>query len=174
MSAVELIAQHEQQLIDAELLLASLNEQWESACRAGEDVAALEDQIDSTARLTKRLNLRLEALHLQAEVEVQQAKVDKANEQASDAIAAIERLVNHRKAISALVAKLKPLIEAHTDEFTLAFNSAQAAGRYVTLAGVRSALEQIQDLELGNVSALNNLIGTRQNLAMGLATAGHI
>lgn len=174
MSTVELIVSHEQQLIDAELLLASLNEQWESACRAGEDVAALEDQIDSTARLTKRLNLRLEALHLQAEVEVQQAKVDKANEQASDAIAAIERLVNHRKAISALVAKLKPLIEAHTDEFTLVFNSAQAAGRYVTLAGVRSALEQIQDLELGNVSALNNLIGTRQNLAMGLATAGHI
>ena len=174
MSAVELIAQHEQQLIDAELLLASLNEQWESACRAGEDVAALEDQIDSTARLTKRLNLRLEALHLQAEVEVQQAKVDKANEQASDAIAAIERLVNHRKAISALVAKLKPLIEAHTDEFTKAFNSAQEAGRYVTLAGVRSALEQITDLDLGNVSSLNNLIGTRQNLGMGLATAGHI
>ena len=174
MSAVELIAQHEQQLIDAELLLATLNEQWETACRAGEDVAALEDQIDATARLTKRLNLRLEALHLQAKVEDQQAKVDKGNEQAADAIAAIERLVNHRKAISSLVAKLKPLIEAHTDEFTKAFNSAQEAGRYVTLAGVRSALEQIQDLELGNVSALNNLVGTRQNLAMGLATAGHI
>lgn len=174
MSTVELIASHEQQLIDAELLLATLNEQWESACRAGDDVAALEDQIDSTARLTKRLSLRLEALHLQAKVEDQQAKVDKGNEQAADAITAIERLVNHRKAISSLVAKLKPLIEAHTDEFTNAFNSAQEAGRYVTLAGVRSALEQIQDLELGNVSALNNLVGTRQNLAMGLATAGHI
>ena len=174
MSAVELIAQHEQQLIDAELLLATLNEQWETACRAGEDVAALEDQIDATARLTKRLNLRLEALHLQAKVEDQQAKVDKGNEQAADAIAAIERLVNHRKAISSLVAKLKPLIEAHTDEFTNAFNSAQEAGRYVTLAGVRSALEQITDLDLGNVSSLNNLIGTRQNLGMGLATAGHI
>ena len=174
MSAVELIAQHEQQLIDAELLLATLNEQWETACRAGEDVAALEDQIDATARLTKRLNLRLEALHLQAEVEAQQAKVDKGNEQAADAIAAIERLVNHRKAISALVAKLQPLIEAHIEEFTNAFNSAQEAGRYVTLAGVRSALEQITDLDLGNVSSLNNLIGTRQNLGMGLATAGHI
>ena len=174
MSAVELIAQHEQQLIDAELLLANLNNQWEAACRAGEDVEALEDQIDTTARLTKRLNLRLEALHLQAEVEAQQAKVDKGNEQAADAIAAIERLVNHRKAISALVAKLQPLIEAHIEEFTNAFNSAQEAGRYVPLAGVRSALEQITDLELGNVSALNNLIGTRQNLAMGLATAGHI
>ena len=174
MSAVELIAQHEQQLIDAELLLASLNEQWESACRAGEDVAALEDQIDTTARLTKRLNLRLEALHLQAEVEAQQAKVDTATAQVADAIAAIERLVNHRKAISALVAKLKQLIEAHSDEFTKAFNSAQEAGRYVTLAGVRSALEQITDLDLGNVSSLNNLIGTRQNLGMGLATAGHI
>ena len=174
MSAVELIAQHEQQLIDAELLLATLNEQWETACRAGEDVAALEDQIDATARLTKRLNLRLEALHLQAEVEAQQEKVDTATTQAADAIAAIERLVNHRKAISALVAKLKPLIEAHTDEFTQAFNSAQEAGRYVTLAGVRSALEQITDLDLGNVSSLNNLIGTRQNLGMGLATAGHI
>ena len=174
MSTVELIASHEQQLIDAELLLANLNNQWEAACRAGEDVEALEDQIDTTARLTKRLNLRLEALHLQAEVEAQQAKVDKGNEQASDAIAAIERLVNHRKAISALVAKLQPLIEAHIEEFTNAFNSAQEAGRYVPLAGVRSALEQITDLELGNVSALNNLIGTRQNLAMGLATAGHI
>ena len=174
MSAVELIAQHEQQLIAAELLLASLNEQWESACRAGEEVAELEDEIDTTARLTKRLNLRLEALHLQAEVEAQQEKVDTATTQAADAIAAIERLVNHRKAISALVAKLKPLIEAHTDEFTKAFNSAQEAGRYVTLAGVRSALEQITDLDLGNVSSLNNLIGTRQNLGMGLATAGHI
>ena len=174
MSAVELIAQHEQQLIAAELLLASLNEQWESACRAGEEVAELEGEIDTTARLTKRLNLRLEALHLQAEVEAQQEKVDTATTQAADAIAAIERLVNHRKAISALVAKLKPLIEAHTDEFTQAFNSAQEAGRYVTLAGVRSALEQITDLDLGNVSSLNNLIGTRQNLGMGLATAGHI
>lgn len=174
MSTVELIASHEQQLIDAELLLANLNNQWEAACRAGEDVEALEDQIDTTARLTKRLNLRLEALHLQAEVEAQQAKVDKGNEQAADAIAAIERLVNHRKAISALVAKLQPLIEAHIEEFTNAFNSAQEAGRYVPLAGVRSALEQITDLELGNVSALNNLVGTRQNLAMGLATAGHI
>ena len=91
MSTVELIASHEQQLIDAELLLASLNEQWESACRAGDEVAVLEDQIDSTARLTKRLSLRMEALQDQQVSEVAQARVDAANAQAAEAVEAVER-----------------------------------------------------------------------------------
>ena len=77
MNTPELIASHTQQLIDAELLLASLNEQWESACRPGDDVAALEDRIDTTARLTKRLALRLEALDDQLATEVDQDRASR-------------------------------------------------------------------------------------------------
>ncbi|WLH13422.1 hypothetical protein PSH58_03385 [Pseudomonas hefeiensis] len=173
MSTVELIASHEQQLIDAELLLASLNEQWESACRAGEDVAALEDQIDTTARLTKRLSLRLEALQDQKVSEATQAKIDAANAQAAEAMEAVERLVMARKSIAQLVEKMKPLIDTHNAAFQVIADRSQLAGHTVSLAAVRKSLEAIQPLDMGNVAAITNLMGTKQTLDIVVGGSSH-
>ncbi len=173
MSTVELIASHEQQLIDAELLLANLNEQWEAACRAGEDVAALEDQIDTTARLTKRLTLRLEALQDQQVSEVAQAKIDTANALVADAVEAVERLVVARKSIAQLVEKLKPLIEAHNAAFQAIADRSHVAGHTVSLVAIHKSLEAIQPLDMGNVAGITNLIGTKQTLDIVVGGSSH-
>ena len=173
MSTVELIASHEQQLIDAELLLATLNEQWETACRAGEDVAALEDRIDASARLTKRLSLRLEALQDQKISEATQAKIDAANAQAAEAMEAVERLVVARKSIAQLVEKLKPLIDTHNAAFQVIADRSQLAGHTVSLAGVRKSLEAIQPLDMGSVAAITNLMGTKQTLDIVVGSSSH-
>ena len=111
MNTPELIASHTQQLIDAELLLASLNEQWESACRAGEDVAALEDQIDTTARLTKRLALRLEALDEQLAYEVEHDRISRAAALRDQVISKYEALAEDYSKIKAAADKLTGQLE---------------------------------------------------------------
>ena len=111
MNTPELIASHNQQLIDAELLLASLNEQWESACRAGEDVAVLEDQIDTTARLTKRLALRLEALDEQLAYEVEHDRISRAAALRDQVISKYEALAEDYSKIKAAADKLTGQLE---------------------------------------------------------------
>ena len=111
MNTPELIASHKQQLIDAELLLASLNEQWEAACRAGEDVAALEDRIDTTARLTKRLALRLEALDEQLAYEVEQDRISRAGALRDQVISKYEALALDYSKIKAAADKLTAQLE---------------------------------------------------------------
>ena len=111
MNTPELIASHTQQLIDAELLLASLNEQWEAACRAGEDVAALEDRIDTTARLTKRLALRLEALDEQLAYEVEQDRISRAGVLRDQVISKYQALAADYSKIKAAADKLTAQLE---------------------------------------------------------------
>ena len=111
MNTHELIASHNQQLIDAELLLASLNEQWELACRAGEDVAVLEDQIDTTARLTKRLALRLEALDEQLAYEVEHDRISRAAALRDQVISKYEALAEDYSKIKAAADKLTGQLE---------------------------------------------------------------
>ena len=111
MNTPELIASHTQQLIDAELLLASLNEQWESACRPGDDVAALEDRIDTTARLTKRLALRLEALDDQLATEVDQDRASRAAALRDQVISKYEALALDYSKIKAAADKLTAQLE---------------------------------------------------------------
>ena len=63
MTTVELIEQHKKQLKEAEALADALGIEWEQGARSGADVCEIEDRIDHTARLVKRLSLRLETLN---------------------------------------------------------------------------------------------------------------
>ena len=63
MNTPELIANHTQQLTEAEALSDALGIEWEQGARSGADVTEIEDRIDVTARLVKRLSLRLETLN---------------------------------------------------------------------------------------------------------------
>jgi uncharacterized protein YydD (DUF2326 family) len=73
MNTTELITQHTQQLAEAEQLAVALLAEWEQAARSGSNCEALEERQDNTARLAKRLELRIGALmdQLQDEAEAQ-------------------------------------------------------------------------------------------------------
>ena len=63
MNTPELIELHKKQLSEAEALSDALGIEWEQGARSGADVTEIEDRIDVTARLVKRLSLRLETLN---------------------------------------------------------------------------------------------------------------
>lgn len=78
MNTPELIASHKQQLTEAEALSDSLGIEWEVGARSGADVSEIEDRIDHTARLVKRLSLRLETLEDQLATEADQDRANRA------------------------------------------------------------------------------------------------
>lgn len=111
MTTVELIAQHQQQLIEAEQLAAALNSEWEQAARSGANCEAIEDKQDNTARLVKRLELRLEQLHLEAEAETEAERINQAAALRDQVIAKYAELFKQHAAI-----------KAQSDKFTVQLN----------------------------------------------------
>ena len=77
-TTIELIASHKQQLTEAEALSGALGIEWEQGARSGADVSEIEDRIDHTARLVKRLSLRLETLEDQLATEADQDRANRA------------------------------------------------------------------------------------------------
>ena len=86
-------------------------ERLQLACRAGEDVAVLEDQIDTTARLTKRLALRLEALDEQLAYEVEHDRISRAAALRDQVISKYEALAEDYSKIKAAADKLTGQLE---------------------------------------------------------------
>lgn len=116
MTTAELIAQHQQQLIEAEQLVAALNSEWEQAARAGANCEIIEDKQDNTARLVKRLELRLEQLHLEAEAETEAERINQAAALRDQVIAKYAELFKQHAAIKAQADKFTALLVKFNQE----------------------------------------------------------
>lgn len=111
MNTPELIASHKQQLSEAEALADALGIEWEQGARSGADVAQIEDRIDVTARLVKRLSLRLEALDDQLATEVDQDRASRAAVLRDQVISKYQTLAADYSKIKASADKLTAQLE---------------------------------------------------------------
>lgn len=111
MTTAELIAQHQQQLIEAEQLAVVLNAEWETLARSGKPCEAVEEKQDNTARLIRRLELRLEQLHLEAEAETEQARIYQAAELRDQIIGKYQAAAKDYAAIKIASGKLQAQLE---------------------------------------------------------------
>lgn len=111
MNTPELIASHKQQLTEAEALSDSLGIEWEQGARSGADVSDIEDRIDHTARVVKRLSLRLEALEDQLAYETEQDRISRAGALRDQVISKYEALAVDYSKIKAAADKLTAQLE---------------------------------------------------------------
>lgn len=111
MNTPELIASHKQQLTEAEALSDSLGIEWEQGARSGADVSDIEDRIDVTARLVKRLSLRLETLNDQLAYEADQDRISRAGVLREQVISKYEALAVDYAKIKASADKLTAQLE---------------------------------------------------------------
>jgi hypothetical protein len=111
MTTAQLIEQHKQQLLEAEQLTAVLNAEWEAQARAGKPCEDIEDRQESTAKLCKRLELRLEQLHLEAEAETEAERISQAAALRDQIIAKYQGAAKHYTAIKAQATKLQRELE---------------------------------------------------------------
>ena len=107
MNTPELIASHTQQLTEAE----ALGIEWEQGARSGADVSEIEDRIDHTARVVKRLSLRLEALDEQLATEADQDRANRAVVLRDQVISKYEALAVDYSKIKAAADKLTAQLE---------------------------------------------------------------
>lgn len=110
-TTIELIASHKQQLTEAEALSDSLGIEWEKGARSGADVSEVEDRIDVTARLVKRLSLRLETLNDQLIYEAEQDRISRAGALRDQVISKYEALAVDYSKIKAAADKLTAQLE---------------------------------------------------------------
>lgn len=110
-TTIELIEQHKRQLTEAEALSDALGIEWEQGARGGADVSEIEDRIDHTARLVKRLSLRLEALDEQLAYEVEQDRISRAGVLRDQVISKYEALALDYDKIKAAADKLTGQLE---------------------------------------------------------------
>lgn len=111
MNTPELIASHTQQLTEAEALADALGIEWEQGARSGADVSEIEDRIDHTARLVKRLSLRLETLEDQLATEADQDRANRAAVLREQVITKYEALAVDYSKIKAAADKLTAQLE---------------------------------------------------------------
>ena len=111
MNTPELIASHTQQLTEAEALADALGIEWEQGARSGADVSEIEDRIDHTARLVKRLSLRLETLEDQLAYETEQDRISRAAALRDQVISKYEALALDYSKIKAAADKLTAQLE---------------------------------------------------------------
>lgn len=110
-NTIELIEQHKKQLTEAEALADSLGIEWEQGARSGADVSEIEDRIDHTARVVKRLSLRLEALEEQLAYEAEQDRISRAGVLRDQVISKYEALAADYSKIKAAADKLTGQLE---------------------------------------------------------------
>ena len=111
MNTPELIELHKRQLTEAEALADALGIEWEQGARSGADVSEIEDRIDHTARVVKRLSLRLEALDEQLAYEVEQDRISRAVLLRDQVISKYEALALDYSKIKAAADKLTGQLE---------------------------------------------------------------
>lgn len=110
-TTIQLIEQHKQRLTEAEALADALGIEWEQGARSGADVSEIEDRIDHTARVVKRLSLRLEALDEQLVYEVEQDRISRAGVLRDQVISKYEALALDYDKIKAAADKLTGQLE---------------------------------------------------------------
>ena len=111
MNTPELIELHKRQLTEAEALADALGIEWEQGARSGADVSEIEDRIDHTARVVKRLSLRLEALDEQLAYEAEQDRISRAVLLRDQVISKYEALALDYSKIKAAADKLTGQLE---------------------------------------------------------------
>lgn len=110
-TTIELIEQHKQRLTEAEALAEALGIEWEQGARSGADVSEIEDRIDVTARLVKRLSLRLETLDDQLAYEADQDRIRRAGVLRDQVISKYESLAADYSKIKVAADKLTAQLE---------------------------------------------------------------
>jgi DNA repair exonuclease SbcCD ATPase subunit len=110
-TTIELIEQHKQRLTEAEALSEALGIEWEQGARSGADVSDIEDRIDVTARLVKRLSLRLETLDDQLAYEAEQDRISRAAALRDQVISKYQTLAADYSKIKAAADKLTAQLE---------------------------------------------------------------
>ena len=111
MNTAELIAQHAQQLSEAQQLAGALNSEWEQAARSGSNCEAIEDKQENTARLIKRLELRIEQLHIEAANEAEADRISQAGALRDQVICKYGDLAKQYVAIKVAAGKLQAQME---------------------------------------------------------------
>lgn len=106
MNTQQLIEQHDNQLAEAIQLAEALTAEWEHAARSGANCEAIEDKQEGTAKLIRRLELRIEQLHLEAVAEAEQLRANQAAELRDKIIGKYGDLFKQHNAIKAAVDKL--------------------------------------------------------------------
>ena len=175
MNTPELIASHTQQLTEAEALSDALGIEWEQGARSGADVSEIEDRIDHTARLVKRLSLRLETLEDQLATEADQ-------DRASRAAVLRDQVISKYQALAADYSKIK----AAADKLTAQLERFNQQGIEVAEVDIRQLKQlggvplprEIASIFVGNVfdpSAFDNAWRTAHHMAThGLESAAYI
>lgn len=110
MSTIELIASHQQQITEAEQLATALIAEWEKAARSGDNCEAIEDKQESTAKLIRRLELRIEQLHIEAANEAEAERISQAAELRDKIIAKYADMAKQYASIKAQSDKLMVLL----------------------------------------------------------------
>lgn len=118
MNTSELIEQHKRQLNEADALADALGIEWEQGARSGADVSQIEDRIDHTARVVKRLSLRLEALDEQLSYEAEQDRISRAAVLRDQVISKYQTLAADYSKIKAAADKLTSQLERFNKQAT--------------------------------------------------------
>ena len=175
MNTPELIASHTQQLTEAEALADALGIEWEKGARSGADVSEVEDRIDVTARLVKRLSLRLETLNDQLIYEAEQDRISRAAALRDQVISKYEALAVDYSKIKAAADKLTAQLERFNQQ---GIEVAEVDIRRLKQLGGSPLPREIASIFVGNVfdpSAFDNAWRTAHHMAThGLESAAYI
>ncbi|RON17366.1 hypothetical protein [Pseudomonas frederiksbergensis] len=175
MNTPELIELHKRQLSEAEALSDSLSIEWEKGARSGADVTEIEDRIDATARLVKRLSLRLETLEDQLATEVEQDRVRRAAVLRDQVISKYETLALDYSKIKAAADKLTAQLERFNQQ---GIEVAEVDIRQLKRLGGSPLPRDISSIFVGNVfdaNAFDDAWRTAHHMAVhGLENAAYI
>lgn len=175
MTTVELIEQHKQQLTGAEALADALGIEWEQGARSGADVSEIEDRIDHTARVVKRLSLRLEALDEQLAYEAEQDRISRAGVLRDQVISKYEALALDYDKIKAAADKLTSQLERFNKQAT---EVAEVDIRRLKQLGGSPLPHEVASIFVGNVfesKAFDDAWRTVHHMAShGLESAAYI
>ena len=175
MNTPELIASHTQQLTEAEALADALGIEWEKGARSGADVSEVEDRIDVTARLVKRLSLRLETLNDQLIYEAEQDRISRAAALRDQVISKYEALAVDYSKIKAAADKLTAQLERFNQQ---GIEVAEVDIRRLKQLGGSPLPREVASIFVGNVfdpSAFDDAWRTAHHMAShGLESAAYI
>lgn len=175
MNTPELIASHKQQLTEAEALSDALGIEWEQGARSGADVSQIEDRIDHTARVVKRLSLRLEALDEQLVYEAEQDRISRAVVLRDQVISKYEALAVDYSKIKAAADKLTAQLERFNQQ---GIEVAEVDIRQLKQLGGSPLPREIASIFVGNVfesKAFDDAWRTAHHMAVhGLESAAYI
>ena len=174
-TTIELISSHKQQLTEAEALADALGIEWEQGARSGADVSEIEDRIDHTARVVKRVSLRLKALDEQLAYEAEQDRISRAVLLRDQVISKYEALALDYSKIKAAADKLTGQLERFNQQ---GIEVAEVDIRRLKQLGGSPLPREIASIFVGNVfdpSAFDNAWRTAHHMAThGLESAAYI